>query len=82
VDKHAVHIGKLYSVLEVDSCVHGLNGGPAIFNSLGIGRDGAYAEYMITTADTLAPVVRLSTLPIASIPTYSKPAPTAHRCGP
>ncbi|KAJ7487156.1 chaperonin 10-like protein [Mycena latifolia] len=56
VDKHAVQIGKLYSILALDSCIHGLNGGPALFNSLGLGRDGAFAEYIITTADTLVPV--------------------------
>ncbi|KAJ7472076.1 hypothetical protein FB451DRAFT_1471289 [Mycena latifolia] len=56
VDSQVVQIGKLYSILAFDSCVHGLKGGPVIFNSLGIGRDGAYAEYIITTADTLVPV--------------------------
>ncbi|KAJ6542031.1 chaperonin 10-like protein [Mycena vulgaris] len=56
VDPHAVQTGKLYSILALDSCVHGVNGGSALFNSLGLGRDGAYAEYIITTADTLVPV--------------------------
>ncbi|KAJ7907891.1 hypothetical protein B0H13DRAFT_2017768 [Mycena leptocephala] len=56
VDSHAVQKGKLYSILAVDSCVHGLNGGPAILNSTGIGKDGAYAEYIIVTADALVPV--------------------------
>ncbi|KAJ7139983.1 hypothetical protein C8R43DRAFT_1131721 [Mycena crocata] len=56
VDSHAIHKGALYSILALDNCVHGLNGGPALFNALGIGRDGAYAEYIITTADTLVPV--------------------------
>ncbi|KAJ6580706.1 hypothetical protein B0H19DRAFT_930641 [Mycena capillaripes] len=56
VDSHAIQMGQLYAILGVDSCVHGLNGGPAFFNSLGIGRDGAYAEYIIVTADTLVPV--------------------------
>ncbi|KAJ7910862.1 chaperonin 10-like protein [Mycena leptocephala] len=56
VDSHAVQLGKLYSILPLDSCVHGVNGGPAIFNALGLGRDGAYAEYIIVTADTLVPV--------------------------
>ncbi|KAJ6552020.1 chaperonin 10-like protein [Mycena vulgaris] len=56
VDPHVVQTGKLYSILALDSCVHGVNGGSALFNSLGIGRDGAYAEYIITTADTLVPV--------------------------
>ncbi|KAF7345585.1 alcohol dehydrogenase [Mycena venus] len=56
VDSQAVQIGKLYSILPVDSCVHGVNGGPALFNALGLGRDGAYADYIIVTADTLVPV--------------------------
>ncbi|KAJ7214920.1 chaperonin 10-like protein [Mycena pura] len=38
------------------NCVHGVNGGPSLFNALGIGRDGAYADYIIVTADTLVPV--------------------------
>ncbi|KAJ7310954.1 chaperonin 10-like protein [Mycena albidolilacea] len=56
VDSEAVQIGKLYSILPVDSCTHGVQGGPALFNALGIGRDGAYADYIIVTADTLVPV--------------------------
>jgi NADPH:quinone reductase-like Zn-dependent oxidoreductase len=52
-----VQIGRLYSILALDSCVHGLNGGPAFLNALGLGRDGAYAEYIIVTADLLVPVV-------------------------
>ncbi|KAJ7440230.1 N-benzyl-3-pyrrolidinol dehydrogenase [Mycena latifolia] len=56
VDNHDVQIGKLYSILSLDSCIHGLNGGPALSNSLGLGRDGGFAEYIITTADTLVPV--------------------------
>ncbi|KAJ7457389.1 chaperonin 10-like protein [Mycena latifolia] len=52
VDNHTVQIGKLYSILTLDSCVHGLNDDPALFNSLG-SRDGAYAEYIIATADNL-----------------------------
>ncbi|KAJ7648231.1 hypothetical protein DFH06DRAFT_1332467 [Mycena polygramma] len=56
VDSSAVQIGKLYCILPLDSCVHGINGGPALFNALGLGRDGAYAEYIIVTADTLIPV--------------------------
>ncbi|KAJ7139987.1 hypothetical protein C8R43DRAFT_1089263 [Mycena crocata] len=49
-------LGKLYSILTVDSCVHGINGGPALLNSIGIGADGTYAEYIIATADKLVPV--------------------------
>ncbi|KAJ7485078.1 hypothetical protein B0H11DRAFT_1806390 [Mycena galericulata] len=56
VDKNVIQEGKLYSILLIDSCVHGVNGGPALNNSLGLGRDGGYAEYIITTADTLVPV--------------------------
>ncbi|KAJ6527644.1 chaperonin 10-like protein [Mycena capillaripes] len=49
VDSQAVQIGKLYSILAVESCSR-------LFNALGIGRDGAYADYIIVTADTLVPV--------------------------
>ncbi|KAJ7116704.1 chaperonin 10-like protein [Mycena epipterygia] len=48
--------GKLYSIRFLDSCTHGLNGGSALLNSIGVGKDGMYAEYIITTADTLVPV--------------------------
>ncbi|KAF7328724.1 alcohol dehydrogenase [Mycena venus] len=56
VDAHAVQKGKLYSVLALDNCTLGLSGGPAIFNSFGIGKDGAYAEYLIVPEDSLVPV--------------------------
>ncbi|KAJ7472074.1 chaperonin 10-like protein [Mycena latifolia] len=56
VDAQAVQKGKLYSILLADGCSHGVKGGPALLNGLGIGKDGAYAEYLITTADTLVPV--------------------------
>ncbi|KAJ7666936.1 chaperonin 10-like protein [Mycena polygramma] len=56
VDNQAIQEGKLYSVLLMDTCTHGINGGPATLNSLGLGIDGSYAEYLITTIDTLVPV--------------------------
>ncbi|KAJ7689018.1 hypothetical protein B0H17DRAFT_1067502 [Mycena rosella] len=56
VDPRAVQMGTLYSILIIDSCVHGTNGGPAESNGIGFGKDGVYAEYIITTADTLVPV--------------------------
>jgi propanol-preferring alcohol dehydrogenase len=62
VDPQVVQKGKLYSILEADGCTHGINGGPALLNSLGLGKDGAYAEYVITTADTLVPVVSFKRL--------------------
>ncbi|KAJ7472021.1 chaperonin 10-like protein [Mycena latifolia] len=55
VDSQRIHKGKLYSILLLDGCVHGTNGGSALFNGLGLGRDGAYAKYIITTADALVP---------------------------
>ncbi|KAJ7101417.1 hypothetical protein B0H15DRAFT_769596 [Mycena belliarum] len=67
VNGQTVQIGKLYSILTVDSCVHGLKGGPVLLNSLGIGRDGAYAEYIITTADTLVPVPEGVPVEVAAI---------------
>ncbi|KAJ7152928.1 chaperonin 10-like protein [Mycena filopes] len=56
VDKHAVREGKLYSILLVDPRVHGMNGFPALYSGLGSGQDGAFAEYIIATADALVPV--------------------------
>ncbi|KAJ7602761.1 hypothetical protein FB45DRAFT_219204 [Roridomyces roridus] len=56
VDKHQVHLGKLYSALMLNGCTHGVNGASALLNSFGIGDDGSYAEYFITTFDLLVPV--------------------------
>ncbi|KAJ7602758.1 hypothetical protein FB45DRAFT_1046569 [Roridomyces roridus] len=56
VDKHQIHLGKLYSALNLNGCTHGLNGASALLNSFGIGNDGSYAEYYITTFDLLVPV--------------------------
>ncbi|KAK7031842.1 alcohol dehydrogenase [Favolaschia claudopus] len=56
VDPNTIQLGKLYSVLPVDGCVHGIQGGPALFNALGLGKDGAYAEFVIVTPDLLVPV--------------------------
>ncbi|KAJ7265532.1 chaperonin 10-like protein [Mycena rebaudengoi] len=56
VDSHKIQLGKLYSILLITSCVHGMNGAPALFSGLGAGADGVYAEYVITTADALVPV--------------------------
>jgi NADPH:quinone reductase-like Zn-dependent oxidoreductase len=58
VDGHKIQKGKLYSILLLDGHTHGANGGAAILNSLGIGKDGAYAEYVIAPEDALVPVVR------------------------
>ncbi|KAK6977898.1 chaperonin 10-like protein [Favolaschia claudopus] len=55
-DANVIHEGKFYSVLALDSCTRGLDNQPVIFNCMGIGKDGAYAEYLITTEDTLVPV--------------------------
>ncbi|KAF7371188.1 alcohol dehydrogenase [Mycena sanguinolenta] len=69
VDSNAVHIGELYSILPLDSCTHGVNGGPALFNMLGIGRDGAYADYVIVTADMLVPVPKNVSPEVAAVAT-------------
>ncbi|KAJ7134062.1 hypothetical protein C8R43DRAFT_956369 [Mycena crocata] len=54
VDCNKVELGKLYSVLIFDGCMHGVTGPvgttPPV---IGIGKDGAYAQYMITPAATL-----------------------------
>jgi hypothetical protein len=36
-----------------------MTGAPVLLAALGLGVDGVYAEYVITTADALVPVVRL-----------------------
>ncbi|KAJ6471917.1 chaperonin 10-like protein [Mycena sanguinolenta] len=69
VDSNAVRIGELYSILPLDSCTHGVNGGPALFNALGIGRDGAYADYVIVTADMLVPVPNNVSPEVAAVAT-------------
>ncbi|KAJ7187020.1 chaperonin 10-like protein [Mycena filopes] len=56
VDEQRAQIGKLYSILMVDGCVHASNGFPAIASNIGLGKDGGYAEYFIATADLLVPV--------------------------
>ncbi|KAJ7828001.1 hypothetical protein B0H13DRAFT_1656560 [Mycena leptocephala] len=56
VDNQVIQKGKLYSILLIDSCTHGANGYPALLSSVGLGKDGTYAEYVITTADELVPV--------------------------
>ncbi|KAJ7086355.1 hypothetical protein B0H15DRAFT_939527 [Mycena belliarum] len=56
VDSKSIHIDQLYSILLLDSCVHGVNGGATLSQGLGLGRDGSYAEYIIATADALVPV--------------------------
>lgn len=40
VDPETVIKGKLYSVLPLDGCVHGVAGGAAALNTLGTGLDG------------------------------------------
>ncbi|KAJ7186965.1 hypothetical protein C8R46DRAFT_1024932 [Mycena filopes] len=35
-----------------------MNGFPALYSGLGFGQDGAFAEYIIATADALVPVVK------------------------
>ncbi|KAJ6558309.1 hypothetical protein B0H19DRAFT_994190 [Mycena capillaripes] len=56
VHSSIIQRGKLYVVLALDDCVRGLNGGAALLNTIGSGKDGGYAEYIIVTADTLVPV--------------------------
>ncbi|KAJ7745589.1 hypothetical protein DFH07DRAFT_869662 [Mycena maculata] len=56
VDSNTIRKGKLYSVSLVDGCMHSTNGTPVAENTIGIGKDGAYAEYIIVTADMLVPV--------------------------
>ncbi|KAJ7644866.1 hypothetical protein FB45DRAFT_862117 [Roridomyces roridus] len=65
VDNKDIHIGKLYSVLAGDSGTHGLKGIPVVFNSLGVGNDGAYAEYFIARFDLLVPVLNMVSRPVS-----------------
>ncbi|KAJ6448741.1 hypothetical protein C8R47DRAFT_999248, partial [Mycena vitilis] len=59
VDASDVEIGKLYSVLIFDGYVKGLTAQPGTIPSvIGIGKDGAFAQYMITDAAALVPVGR------------------------
>ncbi|KAJ7615874.1 hypothetical protein FB45DRAFT_757693 [Roridomyces roridus] len=50
VDAFSIHLGKLYAVLAVDSCMNPTKG------TFGVGLDGAYAEYFIATVDQTVPV--------------------------
>ncbi|KAJ7186963.1 chaperonin 10-like protein [Mycena filopes] len=56
VDEHVAQKGKLYSILAADGCTHGTSGFPAILNTIGLGKDGGFAEYFIATPDMLVPV--------------------------
>ncbi|KAF9016285.1 GroES-like protein [Hymenopellis radicata] len=56
VDPHKAKLGKLYTIITLTPCVRGLMGLPAIFNSVGIGRDGGYADYVVVPQDQLVPV--------------------------
>ncbi|KAJ7622761.1 chaperonin 10-like protein [Mycena polygramma] len=56
VDKDAVRLGQRYSILTL-GCIHGIAGGAsAISATLGVGKDGSFAEYIIASADLLVPV--------------------------
>ncbi|KAJ7092952.1 GroES-like protein [Mycena belliarum] len=48
--------GKLYSVLTISGQEHGINGGSAFLNTIGLGLDGGYAEYVIVTEANLVEV--------------------------
>ena len=57
VDPHKARIGQLYAVNLASPCLRGINGAPAFLNTQGIGKDGAYAEYIAVSQDLLIPVV-------------------------
>ncbi|KAJ7485083.1 hypothetical protein B0H11DRAFT_1861886 [Mycena galericulata] len=50
VDKNVIQEGKLYSILALDSCVHGIKG------KCSAGKQSRYRKRRCTTADTLVPV--------------------------
>ncbi|KAJ6501384.1 chaperonin 10-like protein [Mycena vulgaris] len=56
VDGKAIQKEKLYCIFLVDSCLQGMASASALFNTVGIGKDGSYAEYIIATEETLVPV--------------------------
>ncbi|KAJ6543791.1 hypothetical protein DFH09DRAFT_1249330 [Mycena vulgaris] len=56
VDGKAIQKEKLYCIFLVDSCLQGMASASALFNAVGIGKDGSYAEYIIATEETLVPV--------------------------
>ncbi|KAF5328118.1 hypothetical protein D9758_018387 [Tetrapyrgos nigripes] len=53
VDKSKIHTDQLYIVLIFDHHDHGINGGPALLNSTGVGIDGGYEEYVKVREDQL-----------------------------
>ncbi|KAJ7679495.1 chaperonin 10-like protein [Mycena polygramma] len=54
VDESTVRIGKLYSVLIFDGCVKGITTQPGTIPPvIGVGKDGAFAQYLITDAASL-----------------------------
>ncbi|KAJ7573114.1 N-benzyl-3-pyrrolidinol dehydrogenase [Mycena floridula] len=56
VDPDLIKETQLYSALNYAPCTHSLNGTPAIFNSVGLGLDGGYAEYVVVDVDQLVEV--------------------------
>ncbi|KAF7293977.1 alcohol dehydrogenase [Mycena kentingensis (nom. inval.)] len=56
VDPNKAKLGKLYSVLSPSCGTMGINGGPAFQNTLGLGLNGGYAEYVICKEPSLVPV--------------------------
>ncbi|KAJ7849586.1 hypothetical protein B0H13DRAFT_2088490 [Mycena leptocephala] len=55
VDKR-IMLGKLYSVLTPNIHDHGIKGGSVLLNTLGLGEDGGYAEYVIVKSANLVAV--------------------------
>lgn len=62
VDKR-IMLGKLYSVLTPNIHDHGIKGGSVLLNTLGLGEDGGYAEYVIVKSANLVAVVGLRSQP-------------------
>lgn len=67
VDPTLVQKDKLYIVLPLTPCVHGLTGLPAALNSIGVGKDGGFAEYVTVTVDQLIKVPEGLSAPVAAI---------------
>ncbi|KAJ6537386.1 hypothetical protein DFH09DRAFT_930882 [Mycena vulgaris] len=51
-----ISVGKLYSVLTPNAQDHGIDGASVLLNTLGLGLDGGYAEYVIVKSPNLVAV--------------------------
>ncbi|THU97199.1 GroES-like protein [Dendrothele bispora CBS 962.96] len=55
VNRDHIRMKQLYIILAADHKDHGMNGSAAFLNSIGIGMDGGFAEYLKVRTDNLVP---------------------------